>query len=189
MAGRKWRILSGFLRPGGLASSGMRSTGKGRGWCLLRKTCVPASSVFFLRPGSGACFRKGRRLRLESFRPCGAGCCREGSRASGGGRALCSVEGDALSLQEQGFGISEPVQASADRAVSGGVGGSVRSQQIRKGSGRHEDEWRRLQIGFEAVFLKNRLTLHSLTNMGETDGMYKLENGRWSRTKDGLEHL
>ena len=57
------------------------------------------------------------------------------------------------------------------------------ANKFRKGSGGHEDEWRRLQIGFEAVFLKNRLTLHSLTNMGETDGMYKLENGRWSRTK------
>lgn len=28
------------------------------------------------------------------------------------------------------------------------------ANKFRKGSGGHEDEWRRLQIGFEAVFLK-----------------------------------
>lgn len=57
------------------------------------------------------------------------------------------------------------------------------ANRFRKGSHGRENEWRRLQIGFEAVFFKNRLTLHSLTNMGELDGMYKVEDGRWRRTK------
>lgn len=46
-----------------------------------------------------------------------------------------------------------------------------------QGSHGRENEWRRFQIGFEAVFFKNRLTLHSLINMGELDGMYKVEDG------------
>ena len=56
------------------------------------------------------------------------------------------------------------------------------ANRFRKGSHGRENEWRRLQIGFEAVFFKNRLTLHSLTNMGELDGM---ETARRIRERDG----
>jgi len=59
------------------------------------------------------------------------------------------------------------------------------ANRFRKGSHGRENEWRRLQIGFEAVFFKNRLTLHSLTNMGELDGM---ETARRLRAADaGLQ--
>ncbi len=91
---------------------------------------------------------------------------RKGSFPSGGGWLVLPSEEDALSLRQQGRGVPEPVQAAADGAVPGGSGLPSGANRFRKGSHGRENEWRRLQIGFEAVFFKNRLTLHSLTNMG-----------------------
>lgn len=127
---------------------------------------------------------------MESLRPAGPGAAVKAPEHLAEDGLYARLKEMPYLYKNKDSGISKPVQASADRTVSGGMGSSVRSPiNSGKGSGGHEDEWRRLQIGFEAVFLKNRLTLHSLTNMGETDGMYKLENGPVEPHKDGLGHF
>lgn len=63
------------------------------------------------------------------------------------------------------------------------------ANRFRKGSHGRENEWRRLQIGFEAVFFKNRLTAAQFDQHGGA-GRH-VQGGGWplEKNEDGLEHL
>lgn len=54
---------------------------------------------------------------------------------------------------------------------------------FRKGSGGHNDEWRRAYLGFDVRLFNKKLFIHSMNDVGELDGQYKTRNGQWDRTE------
>lgn len=57
------------------------------------------------------------------------------------------------------------------------------ANRYRNGADGHDDEWRRFYVGGRAVMFENKLTLHTMLNVGELNGAHREVGGRWARTR------